>query len=495
MESDSSRSSVLEVTLVVILAYSGCLLRNMLHSLFECLSRSRLRYLLDFSITSLFTLFSVTLLSEHLLRSYSLLYTCAGIAALLSIIHNINYFPGFINLFTSPYPSFLPFLTNSRSYINVISCICILAVDFPSLFPHKFGKTRSYGTGLMDVGVGMFIVAHGITSKYARKDPPDITGWRGYWNQIYIESRANVPIFFLGLVRLGIVTFLHKSPPLYEYGTHWNFFFTIGCVKLLSGCILPILPSKMSISTFVTATLMCLLYQYWLVEFGLREFILHAPRSGFYSSNREGLYSCVGFTSLYLYSVSIGTLIFSVRGSVAEWTGVCAGLFSLTFIIWGLLYFTSSHIEPISRRLTNLPYVLWICTLSIFSLSVSLMFDLATLFLASMQENRRRDQNPNLSSTTNTSSSSQDVIIPIDRSTSDTQVPHKDYFLSNLILAIDYNQLVYFLVANILTGLINLVADTQAASRTTAICYLIGYQLVLSYFITVLYRRKIKIKF
>jgi phosphatidylinositol glycan class W len=48
-----------------------------------------------------------------------------------------------------------------RSTVVVITSIAILAVDFP-VFPQKNTKTDKYGFGLMDVGVGYFIICHSM---------------------------------------------------------------------------------------------------------------------------------------------------------------------------------------------------------------------------------------------------------------------------------------------------------------------------------------------
>ena len=47
------------------------------------------------------------------------------------------------------------------------TCAAILAVDFP-LFPLRLAKTNAAGTGLMDLGAGAFIFAHGESHMHAR---------------------------------------------------------------------------------------------------------------------------------------------------------------------------------------------------------------------------------------------------------------------------------------------------------------------------------------
>lgn len=60
-----------------------------------------------------------------------------------------------------------PFITYYRAYANVITSFSILAVDF-KIFPRYFAKTETYGTGLMDVGVGGFLITNAVVSPEAR---------------------------------------------------------------------------------------------------------------------------------------------------------------------------------------------------------------------------------------------------------------------------------------------------------------------------------------
>ena len=64
-----------------------------------------------------------------------------------------------------------PFITNFRAYANIATAICILAVDFV-IFPRRFCKSETYGTGLMDIAVGGFVIANAIVSPEARGKYP-----------------------------------------------------------------------------------------------------------------------------------------------------------------------------------------------------------------------------------------------------------------------------------------------------------------------------------
>ena len=96
------------------------------------------------------------------------------------------------------------------------TCVAILAVDF-RIFPRRFAKTETYGTGLMDVGVGGFVLSNALVvpERAAR-----------------VALRRALPLLALGAATLagkrGVDYWQHVS----EYGVHWNFFFTLAGVAL-----------------------------------------------------------------------------------------------------------------------------------------------------------------------------------------------------------------------------------------------------------------------
>ena len=131
-----------------------------------------------------------------------------------------------------PYPKRLPFITLFRSYVNIFSAIAILAVDFV-IFPRRFAKAETYGSGLMDIGVGCFIMAHGLTAPEARdasqRERPSLGG---YCAALLRTGRYIVPLVLVGGVRVLAVKSTDYQEHVSEYGVHWNFFFTIAAVRV-----------------------------------------------------------------------------------------------------------------------------------------------------------------------------------------------------------------------------------------------------------------------
>lgn len=61
----------------------------------------------------------------------------------------------------------LTFISNFKAFTLIGTVVAILAVDF-TVFPRRFCKTETYGTGMMDAGVGLFIMSNAIVSPEAR---------------------------------------------------------------------------------------------------------------------------------------------------------------------------------------------------------------------------------------------------------------------------------------------------------------------------------------
>lgn len=54
-------------------------------------------------------------------------------------------------------------VTAYRVLMMLMTCVCILAVDFP-YFDRRNMKVEAYGIALMDIGVGSIVFSMGVTS-------------------------------------------------------------------------------------------------------------------------------------------------------------------------------------------------------------------------------------------------------------------------------------------------------------------------------------------
>ncbi|KAJ3317830.1 Glucosaminyl phosphatidylinositol (GlcN-PI) nositol acylation protein [Boothiomyces sp. JEL0866] len=179
-----------------------------------------------------------------------------------------------------------PFIVAFRGYLQLLTISAILAVDF-HVFPRRFAKTETFGTSLMDVGVGAFIFSSGIVAgpRLINQSNADIKK----------TLRQLIPCLVLGFGRAVFTKLLNYQEHVTEYGVHWNFFVTLSLLPLLvnlQNLLIPKVPIWL-----VAFTVLCG-YQYLLYNYGLEDYILNGPREDLISMNREGIFSLLGNVSL-----------------------------------------------------------------------------------------------------------------------------------------------------------------------------------------------------
>ncbi|EYU40819.1 hypothetical protein MIMGU_mgv1a0224402mg, partial [Erythranthe guttata] len=90
-----------------------------------------------------------------------------------------------------------------------------------------------------------------------------------------------------------------------EYGVHWNFFFTLAAVAILT-FIINVHPNYCGI----LGSLILIGYQALLLC-GLNKFIMSEERKpDIFSQNKEGIFSIFGYWGMYLVGVRIGSYLF-----------------------------------------------------------------------------------------------------------------------------------------------------------------------------------------
>jgi len=318
-------------------------------------------------------------------------------------------------------------VTTYRFVLTTLTITAILAIDF-ELFPRRLGKTETYGLSLMDIGGGSYVFSSGFVSSLARVGKEN-EGQGGRKN--FQQKRGG----FLALVALGCARLVATTAVGYhavesEYGRYWNFFFTLALVKLLA----PAAPRGAIAST---STAIAAMYQCALLMNGgaLGEWILQDPSDRahppvrrlarwFFSVNREGIFSSIGYLCVYLGAASLGKMFLYSRKDGAESFGHWVrDAVSMTGALWALTVCLHDNLELASRRAANAAYIAWILA---YNMQVIVAFTVL----------RRLDG--------------------------------RQTTASRVVTSVSRNQLFVFLLSNILTGGVNLAMDTTRASTSTA---------------------------
>ncbi|KAF2177666.1 GPI-anchored wall transfer protein 1 [Zopfia rhizophila CBS 207.26] len=345
-----------------------------------------------------------------------------------------------------------PFITHYRGSMIIITCVAILAVDF-RVFPRRFAKVENWGTSLMDLGVGSFVFTSGVVS--VRSTLKAQTGTRTPLSQRLIGSiRHSIPLLVLGVIRLISVKRLDYTEHVTEYGIHWNFFFTLGFLPpfvALFQSAFDIVPSYAVLSCILGG-----LYELALDLTSLKAFILVAPRTDLLSKNREGIFSFFGYLAIFLAGQSVGSFVLPRQQPIrkdASKTQVVRntilGKLAISALIWTMLFYFSISYHglglPVSRRLANLPYFLWVASFN--SANIALCYAIETLCFPNIYKAPNKEEE---------SQRARDATSPI-------------------LFAFNRNGLAIFLVANLLTGLVNMTMPTIHMGVFESMGVLLGY--------------------
>ncbi|PAN49429.1 hypothetical protein PAHAL_9G448600 [Panicum hallii] len=352
-------------------------------------------------------------------------YTCAiSLIILISVYIMFKRSQSHLKAGLSQPPSLRTDISSYRVSVVLVTCLCILAVDF-KIFPRRYAKAETYGSGIMDLGVGSFVVANALVSRQAR----NIT------SMSFRAALSSVsPLVFLGFARIISTSGVDYQVHVGEYGVHWNFFFTLAAVSILTS-IVRIHPKHCGL----VGLLILAGYQIWLSS-GLNEYLISDKRSAdIISQNKEGVYSILdaginaGYWGMFLIGVSLGYYLFvdtSSKGKSRNTQVVKVWVLAAAF--WILAIILDRYIERVSRRMCNFAYVMLVFGQNFQVLSILTLADFIS-------------------------------------------------YEKNLILedAFNQNMLGSFLLANILTGLVNLSVDTLSASSLTAFMILSVYTFTL----------------
>lgn len=383
----------------------------------------------------------------------------------------------------------IPFVTLFRVYVNIVTGICILAVDFP-IFPRRFAKAETYGKGYMDYGAAAFVFSNALVSPEARQK--NKIGSHFKFSFAVKQIIAVWPLIFLGLVRLISVKSVNYHEHISEYGLHWNFFFTLAVVRILSSFIFVLCPVR---SSWILSGGIALCYQFLLEMTNLKQFILHGSdgkgtRDGFLNANREGIFSMFGYVSIYMAGVQAGIFIMKRRVLVKDWIKMQCCLTISNFILLLLLHACEALVEPVSRRMANLAFVLWTVEHSLFFINLYVLVDLVLLFVKFLSGMSKAPCSWNI--LPDTPQHRKENTLPKNNA---LEKVDKNTVRFCLIDAINRNQLLFFLQSNILTGLVNFTVDTVHSSTYISLFVLMLYMFCNCISVYILHINDITLKF
>lgn len=393
----------------------------------------------EFVIMVLPTIFNFTLFSEYAQFKF---YIMAFAVIFSWLLFNHNYITS-SNIKTRKNPH----MTFYRFMLNTYTVFCILAVDF-NVFPRRFAKTEKFGHGVMDIGVGCYICSNALLFNI-----PKIHNLTKYALKVFKQV---LPLLILGIGRTYFITKADYHHYVFEYGVHWNFFMTLVFLKIINLFILPFI-STCCLSGF--ATVLVIIYEIALNN-GLSNWIMSdAPRDTLFTANREGILSLVGYEAIFLYSLSMKwhlsvfikkkQLINSMFLLIVTFSSAVA-LFLLTLIV--------SHFLGISRRLANAGYVYWTLSISSCLLFMSIMIEnCITILLHKMNQLNEFEK------------------------------------ISLIIDSVNDNLLLFFLFANVVTGIINMCLYTLMMNTVNSLIVLSLYMFVIYYIIYILHQSKKKL--
>jgi phosphatidylinositol glycan class W len=165
----------------------------------------------------------------------------------------------------------------------------------------------------MDAGTAGFVIASGLTSRYAR-------GLLSSPSAKFLSPQRLV-VLLLGVGRAVAVKALDYAEHVSEYGTHWNFFVTLFCLWTLVDLVHYSTPRSLQVWT---ALVLALGYQVSLQihEATLSGFLLNSYRRDLFSANKEGICSLFGYLPMYLLAESFAYSFFHrVQGDEKQGDG------------------------------------------------------------------------------------------------------------------------------------------------------------------------------
>lgn len=369
-------------------------------------------------------------------------------------------------------------IKSCRLWLYMLTAVGILGVDF-KIFPRENAKTENFGISAMDLGVGFYIVCHSM--KIIRNSDINTSVPDTFWtelaklpNDFYKTLKSSSFLVVIGLARLWSVKATNYIEHVTEYGVHWNFLFTIVLVKLLA-CPLQTLIRQSAFKSFLIGLMMAFYYQFFLTQKNYTAYLLsNSKRETFLDANKEGIFSCCGYLSIYLISQGIFLRLSEIlrkkqkKSMKPQYSGIIECICNLVVLLlffFAILIWSSWEVQNTSRRLCNLSFICY----TLFSCIVLLTFYMITILqtakfftISAVEESEDKP--------------SEDKSVELSKkSIKEMLIKLRLIFSFAVVIDSKYTGLLLFLVSNLLTGAVNLSINTLNTPDMTALAIMFVY--------------------
>lgn len=284
---------------------------------------------------------------------------------------------------------------------------------------------------------------------------------------------SSMPLFALGLLRFIVTSEIDYQVHETEYGVHWNFFCTLGVTKIIGTLIEGFLRNQNHIK-FSAITIM-VLHEAGL-QLGLSHYIMDnsiSRTNSFLVANKEGIFSIPGYISLYLATLYLASFM-RPENEPSKSRDMFHKTLKLGFValfLWKMV-FVCEKMFGCSRRSANMTYTFWILAIGVTMVCLFMLTEIHIYFVNFDRPRQIEDNNKSQLNEPN------------------MHIPYVPIILE----AINYNGLVFFLVANVLTGLINILFQTMLLPELVSLAIIIYYMFLLNVITVFLYVNKLKLK-
>ncbi|CCD72984.1 Phosphatidylinositol-glycan biosynthesis class W protein [Caenorhabditis elegans] len=234
----------------------------------------------------------------------------------------------------------------------------------------------------------------------------------------------------------------------------------MAAIRILSSSILP------RCYPLVLSVIFGICHQTMLKSTGLQAWILDESanrRENLITANAEGLTSLMGYLTIFYASLAIGEFMAKTSIRIKSWIRRCFQLFALSLILFFIQIAAEKCVDPPCRRVVNATYIFSQLTLMTFATGVCLSIQMFnTVAWCSSFPQFSNGEDP------------YSVVSPC---------------LSD---SINRHSLLFFLVSNVLTGLVNLSVDAHRQPPHIAFPILLAYVTVCTGLMHFLEYRKIK---